>query len=331
MTVQVLMPKVGLTMTEAMITEWVRKEGDRVEKGDVLFVFETEKVSFEVEATHSGYLSKILVKANEVVGVGEVVGLLEEGEGAREKPSGETSAAPPAVSERQEPAERLEPLSGMRRIIAERMTKAKRETAQAYMAVTVDTLNLLECRERQAPVSAAAGARLTITDLLMKIAASAISRHPVMNTRWTSEGVVWLKAIHMGMAMALGEGLVVPVIRDIGAKTLPEIAKERASLVEKGKAGKLSPDDMTGSTFTLSSLGMFGVEEFTAIINPPESAILAVGAILQKPAVLDGEVVVRPVMKVTLSYDHRIIDGAKAAGFMNTLKEFLEDPAGIVG
>jgi pyruvate dehydrogenase E2 component (dihydrolipoamide acetyltransferase) len=134
----------------------------------------------------------------------------------------------------------------------------------------------------------------------------------------------------MGMAMALEEGLIVPVIRDIGKKTLSEIAKARTSIVEKGKSGKLTPDEMKGSTFTISSLGMFGIEEFAAIINQPESAILAVGAILDKPVVINKQIVVRPVMKITLSYDHRVIDGAKAAEFMKTLKEFLENPSSVI-
>jgi pyruvate dehydrogenase E2 component (dihydrolipoyllysine-residue acetyltransferase) len=164
----------------------------------------------------------------------------------------------------------------------------------------------------------------------MKVTASAISHHPVMNTRWTADGLLWLDPIHMGMAMALEEGLIVPVIPDIGRKTLFEIAQSRSTVVEKGKMGKLSPDEMRGSTFTLSSLGMFGIEEFTAIINTPESAILAIGAILDKPVVVDKEVVVRPTMKLTLSYDHRVIDGAKAAGFMKTLKELMENPAVIL-
>ena len=139
-----------------------------------------------------------------------------------------------------------------------------------------------------------------------------------------------MEPIHMGMAMALEEGLVVPVIPDIGRKTLFEIAQSRSSVVEKGRKGKLTPDEITGSTFTLSSLGMYGIEEFTSIINIPESAILAVGAILDKPVVIDKEIVVRPVMKITLSYDHRLIDGAKAAAFMMTLKEFLENPSSVI-
>jgi pyruvate dehydrogenase E2 component (dihydrolipoamide acetyltransferase) len=160
----------------------------------------------------------------------------------------------------------------------------------------------------------------------MKITASAISLHPVINTRWSQEGILWFEDIHMGMAMALEEGLIVPVIWNMGKKTLSVIAKLRAELVEKGRNGILTPDDIKGSTFTFSSLGMYGVEEFTAIINQPESAILAVGSILDKPVAINKEIVIRPVMKMTLTYDHRVIDGAKAAQFMKTLKELMEDP-----
>ena len=134
----------------------------------------------------------------------------------------------------------------------------------------------------------------------------------------------------MGLAIALEGGLIVPVIPDIGRKTLFEIAQSRSAVTEKGKKGRLTPDEMRGSTFTLSSLGMYGIEEFTAIINPPECAILAVGAILDKPVVIHKEILVRPVMKITLSYDHRVIDGAKAAAFMMTLKEFLENPSSVI-
>lgn len=392
MTLQILMPKIGLTMTEGKIVEWKKQEGDRVEKGEILFVFDTEKVAFEVEATHSGFLAWILKRVDETVQVGEVVGLLTEREGEpvemnREKPrvpqegpgtqgpdvradgaerilatpmarriarergvdlknvsasgtggrirmedvEAAAGSAPSPQGAPEEPEGRLVKLSQMRRVIAEKMMAGKRETAQIYMTASIDATKLLETRERLAPVlGKTEGVRPTITDLLMKIGAAAVSCHPILNTRWTSEGIVWLDAIHMGMAMALEEGLIVPVIRDIGKMTLYGIAKARTAIVEKGKNGKLTPDEMKGSTFTISSLGMFGIEEFAAIINPPESAILAVGAILEKPVVINKEIVARPVMKITLSYDHRVIDGAKAAEFMKTLKQFLENPSSVI-
>ena len=389
MAIQILMPKIGLTMSEGKVVEWKKREGEWVEKGEVLFVFETEKVTFEVEAPQSGFLAKILVQVDEIVPIGTVVGLLIEKEGEKieipmEKPkviiekkeeeslgirtlqSDKIRATPlarkmakergldlksvsgsgmggrvrskdvvaalqrkapePVLVQRVE-TEKLVKLTGMRRIIAQKMLASKIETAQTYMANTIDATKILDSRERLIPIiEKRAGVRLTITDVLMKITASAISLHPVMNTRWTSDGILWLDAIHMGMAMALEEGLIVPVIWDIGKKSLSEIAKARAELVEKGRKGMLMPDDMKGGTFTLSSLGMYGLEEFSAIINQPESAILAVGTILDKPVVINKEVVVRPMMKVTLSYDHRVIDGAKAAQFMKTLKDLMEDP-----
>jgi pyruvate dehydrogenase E2 component (dihydrolipoamide acetyltransferase) len=388
MAIQVLMPKIGLTMTEGKIVEWKKREGDWVNKGEILFIFETEKVAFEVEAPQSGILAKILTQVDEIVPIGGVVGLLIEKEGEKvevtpkkpevipediEKRVSEvrveraekiraTPMARKIAKERgldlknisgsgiggrikmrdvesaldRKPYEQVLPqmeqgklvkLSGMRRIIAQKMLASKIETAQTYMIISVDTTKILESKERLAPViKRMAGVHLTITDILMKITSSAISLHPVINTRWTPDGIIWFDAVHMGMAMALEEGLIVPVIWDIEKKSLSETAKARAELVEKGKKGKLTPDEMKGSTFTLSSLGMFGVEEFTANINQPESAILAVGAILDNPVVINKEVVVRPMMKLTLSYDHRVIDGAKAAQFMKSLKGLMEDP-----
>jgi len=388
MAIQVLMPKIGLTMTEGKIVEWKKKEGERVEKGEILFVFETEKVAFEVEAPQSGFLAKILAQVDEIIPIGGVVGLLIEKEGEEvevtpKKPEvihediekrvlevrpdrtdriRATPMAKKIAKERgldlknvvgsgiggrikredveatldQKSSEQVLPqiaegklvkISGMRRIIAQKMLVSKVETAQTYMTTSVDTSKILESREKLTPIiEKMAGVHLTITDILMKITASAISLHPVINTRWTPEGIIWFDAIHMGMAMALEEGLIVPVIWDIGKKSLSETAKARAALIEKGKVGRLTPDEMKGSTFTLSSLGMFGLEEFTAIINQPESAILAVGAILDKPVVINKEVVIRPMMKLTLSYDHRVIDGAKAAQFMKTLRELMEEP-----
>ena len=393
MAIQVLMPKIGLTMVEGKIVEWKKREGDWVQKGEILFLFETEKVTIEVEAPDSGVLAKILVRVEETVPVATVVALLlpkgdelvevpvqkEEAPRPREEarpmefrasPPGRVRATPLAKKMaklkgldwkqitgsgmggrvrkadveraflRKPPSPPAEPagalrgekgtlvkITGMRKVIAQKMLASKIETAQIYMSNTINAARILEYREKSLPVvEKKAGVRLTITDILMKITAAAISRHPVMNTRWAPGGIHWFDDIHMGMAMALEEGLIVPVIWDIGKKSLAEIAKARAELVEKGKKGKLIPDDMKGSTFTFSSLGMYGIEEFCPIINQPESAILGVGAILDKPVVMNKEVVVRPMMKVTLSYDHRVIDGARAAEFMKTLKECMEDP-----
>jgi len=334
--VELQMPKIGLTMTEGKVVEWRKNVGERVEKGEIVFVFETEKTTYDVEAPQSGFLARVVADVEDTVPVGAVVGLLAEREGekvewkagAEEAPRQREAATPGSSAT---PEGRLVKPSAMRRVIAERMLASKRETAQAYMVASIDATRLLETKDRLAPaVEQKAGIHLTLTDVLVKITAAAASSHPDVNTRWTPEGILFLDAVHVGIAMSLDDGLVVPVIRDVGAKTLAEVARARTALVERGRAGKLTPDEMKGSTLTLSSLGMFGVEEFTAILNPPETAILAVGAIVDRPVAIDRQVVVRPVMKVTLTYDHRVIDGAAAARFLGAFRELVENPATVV-
>ncbi len=238
-------------------------------------------------------------------------------------------SAPAAAASAPAPAEgdRLVKFTGMRRIIAQKMLQSKNEAAQAYMANNCDASAIQAFRKQLlAYAEKKHGVRVTITDIMMKITAMAIKAHPVINTRYTEKGDLWLKDIHMGMAMALKDGLIVPVIWNIDKKSIIEIARDRIDLIDRGRNGKLTPDDMKGSTFTLSAMGMFGLEEFYAIINQPENAILAVGAIIDKPWVVDGQIVVRPIMNVGLTYDHRTIDGAEAGRFMQTLKMFIENP-----
>lgn len=240
--------------------------------------------------------------------------------------AGQTSAAaaPSSVSNE---GDRLVKFTGMRRIIAQKMLQSKVQAAQAYMANNCDASAIQSLRKQLLPYAEKkAKVRVTITDIMMKITASAIKAHPVINTRYTEEGDLWLKDIHMGMAMAMQDGLIVPVIWNIDKKSIIEIAQDRVSLIDRGRSGKLTLDDMKGSTFTLSAMGMFGLEEFYAIVNQPENAILAVGAIIDKPWVVEGQIVIRPIINVGLTYDHRTVDGAKAGQFMQTLKLFIENP-----
>ncbi len=407
MPVEIVMPKLGLTMTEGLIVEWRKKEGDPVKKGDILFVLETEKVTYEVEAPEDGTIGKILVKEQETVPVSAIVAyLLKPGESAvaitavpaaapkTETPSPAPGATPSAAATPATPAggrvkasplarkvareygidlaavggtgpggrvlredvekakiagiqkpaaaapvpavpaaeEKLVPFTGMRRTIAKKMLQSKVESAQTYMSNTVDASKLQQYREELLPfVEKKCGVRLTITDLMMKITGAALREHPVVNTRWTDKGVLYLPEVHMGMAMALDEGLIVPVIKSVNSKSLGQIALDRTALIKKGKTNSFLPDDIKGSTFTLSAMGMFGIEQFTAIINQPENAILGVAAIIDKPVVVKGQIVIRPMMNVNLSYDHRTIDGAEAGKFMQTLKAFIEEPVLILG
>jgi pyruvate dehydrogenase E2 component (dihydrolipoamide acetyltransferase) len=252
-------------------------------------------------------------------------------EKARETVAVKAFGVAPATAVKPIDEERLVPFTGMRRTIAKKMLQSKIETAQTYMSNTVDATRLQEYRNLLFPhVEKKYGVRITITDLMMKVTGAALREHPIINTRWTEQGIIFIPEVHMGMAMALEEGLIVPVIKNINAKSMGQVAAERVGLIEKGKTNSFLPDDIKGSTFTLSAMGMFGIEQFTAIINQPENAILAVGAIIDKPVVERGQVAIRPMMNVNLSYDHRTIDGAEAGRFMRTLKAFIEDPVLIL-
>jgi pyruvate dehydrogenase E2 component (dihydrolipoamide acetyltransferase) len=169
--------------------------------------------------------------------------------------------------------------------------------------------------------------RVTVTDLLAKVCARALIRHPEVNVQYTEEALLRFPSAHVGLAVATPQGLYVPVIRSVERLSLDEVAQARGELVDKARESKLQLPDLEGGTFTISNLGMFGVEQFIAVLNPPQAAILAVGATVDRPVAQDGAVVVRPMMTVTLTVDHRAVDGAPAADFLRTVKTFLEDPA----
>ncbi len=169
--------------------------------------------------------------------------------------------------------------------------------------------------------------RVTVTDLLAKLSAQALVRHPDVNVQLADDALLRFPNADIGIATAAPQGLVVPVIRSVERLSLAEVAARRADVVGRARDAKLRPDDLEGGTFTISNLGMFGVEQFVAVLNPPQAAILAVGATEDRPVVRDGEVVVRPMLTLTLTVDHRAVDGAPAAGFLRTLKAFVEEPA----
>ena len=223
--------------------------------------------------------------------------------------------------------DKLVKLTSMRKIISRKMLESCNQAAMAYMANSVDATAIQEFREKiLKSVEKKHGVRVTITDFVIKLTAMAIERHPVINTRWTSDGILFLKDINVGMAMSIKDGLIVPVIKNANKKTITEIAKDRTALIDKGRNGKMGPAEMTGGTFTVSAMGMFGTEMFTAIINQPENCILGVGAIIDKPVVVNKQIVIRPMMNLAISYDHRTIDGADAGRFLQTIKELHEDP-----
>ncbi len=236
----------------------------------------------------------------------------------------------PAVSEGEEVVEI--PLTAMRRTIARRLSQSMQAAPHFYMTSMIDTgkLGFLRKQINEYAASDPSPVKVSFTDLIVKAVALALVRVPQVNVSFAEDRILQKKQVNIGIAVALEQGLIVPVLRNANKLGILDIARESRRLAEAAREGKLRPEDFSGGTFTVSNLGMFDVESFTAVINPPESAILAVGAIIPTPAVVDGQIVVRERMKVTLSSDHRAIDGAIAARFLQEVKRLLEEPLGLL-
>ena len=229
-------------------------------------------------------------------------------------------AAPAPVSADVE----VEELSSMRKTIARRLTEAW-QAPVFQLGITVDMGRALEVRKRLVELQGN-GAKPTVSDLLTKVCGMALMRHRAVNALYRGDSIELHPTANIGIAVAIPNGLVVPVIRGCERKTIAEIAAARAELVDRARTGRLQQGDLDGGTFTISNLGMFGIERFIAVLNPPQAAILAVGSTEEKPVVVDGEVVVRPRMELTLTCDHRAVDGATGAQFLGDVKAFLEEP-----
>ncbi|MGB9591780.1 MAG: dihydrolipoamide acetyltransferase family protein, partial [Candidatus Kryptoniota bacterium] len=217
------------------------------------------------------------------------------------------------------------PLTMMREAIARRLSKSNVEAPHFYLTVEVKMENAAAYRE--ALNSFDENLKISFNDIIVKACATALKMHPEVNATFLGDRIRIFSDVHIGIAVAIDEGLITPVVRDADRKGLRQISIESKDLASRARERKLNPEEYSGSTFTVSNLGMFDVEEFTAIINPPEAAILAVGSIVEKPVVEDKTIKIGKRMKITLSSDHRVIDGAMAAKFMQTLRRILENPA----
>ncbi|MCD5390638.1 2-oxo acid dehydrogenase subunit E2 [candidate division NPL-UPA2 bacterium] len=382
---KVIMPKLGQTMEEGVIERWVKKEGDRVEKGDILLEITTDKATLEVESYAGGVLRKILAQEGETVPVTRVIGLiaeldeeLPEVEVEVESPKQEPSAATPGAEElspvkavgksrvKASPLARklaqdrgidlskvmgtgpggritredvlkagekgkeggegkVSPVGPMRRAIAEAMSASKRTVPHYYITIEVDMTGVVSRRrEILAQIKDKGGIPPSYSHILTRALALALKDFPEVRSSWNEKGITVNEDINIGIAVGLDEGLIVPVLRKADEMTLEEIASQTESLVSRAKEMKLKADEYSGAIFTMSNLGMFGVENFLPIIDQPQSAILGVGAILERPAVVEGKVAIRHLMKLTLSVDHRVVDGQVAAQFLAKVKEILE-------
>ncbi|HVV08560.1 dihydrolipoamide acetyltransferase family protein [Amycolatopsis sp.] len=223
------------------------------------------------------------------------------------------------------------PLTSIQRVAAKRLTESKRDAPHFYLTAAVDVTELLAFRGTvNDAVQSAGGAKVSVNDLLLRAVAITLRANPAVNVSFAGDKLLRHNGVHVGVAVAVPAGLVVPVIRDTDRKAVSEIAVESREKAERARDGKLRADEMSGGTFTVSNLGMFGIEQFAAVINPPEAAILAVGAATPELRLIDGEVIERKILRLTLSADHRAIDGATGAVFLQQLTGLLENPLRIV-
>lgn len=381
---RVILPKLGLTMDEGRVIAWHKREGDRVEKGEILFEVETDKANMEIEAPASGIVRRILVPVDVMVPVTTLIALLadsadepieavppppgapapagtppsapdgplrssppaaapsSDGERVRSSPAARKraqelgvdinavrgtgpggrigiedveAAATSSASSTVDAGETREPLSKMRRAVAEAMTRSAREAPQFSISRDVDMTDA-DLRRK------AGGA--SYTDAIVSAAAKALRAHPRLRSRFDANAIVTGGRIDVGIAIALDAGLIVPVIRDADQKPLARLREEREALEAAVRSGHAPANAFGGAAMTVSNLGPFGVDRFTAIVNPPESCILAVGLVADRVVAIGGTAVVRPMCSFTLTVDHRVADGADAARYLEDVVKELE-------
>ena len=335
------MPKAGMAMEEGTIVRWLKKEGEAVVKGEPLLEITTDKVNLEIEAEVTGVLLKILCFEDEVVPVTQTIAFIgEPGESSPgESSPGESSpgeSSPEGGSPGNQTASmgtssggRVErkPLRGIRKIIAERMQKSHIEVPSVTLDIKVDVTGLDSFRTR---VRNETNTRIHYNDIVLKATAVALEYCPYMNASLDGDEILLKEEINLGLAVSLEEGIIVPVIKRANRMAVEKIAKVSRELSQKARDGRLLPDDCTGGTFTVSNLGMYEIVSFTPIINPPECGILGVCAIEDELMMMDDSIENRSVMRLSLTFDHRVVDGAQGAIFLSRLKALLENPEQLV-
>jgi pyruvate dehydrogenase E2 component (dihydrolipoamide acetyltransferase) len=393
MAFSVVMPALEMAQETGKLIAWLKKEGDRVTKGEPLLEIETDKAVMEVEAPADGVLAGITGSVGADIPVGQTIAWIvspgekppAENKSAATAPAArgktESHAAPVAAaaaesqavqSARISPKARrlakelgvdiaslrgsgpggeilasdvqaaaapvvsgsptrksasLEAPSTLGRLMAERTTQSWTTVPHFFVTREIDAIALNEYREKlAAEIERTHKIRITHTDLLVAITSRVLLKHPRLNSSWTAEGIRLHDYVNMGVAIAVNDGVVAAVIPNAHAASVAEIATQRRDVADRARAGKLRPADIADATFTISNLGMYHVDQFSAIITPPQAAILAVGSIVDRVVAIGGEPVVRPMMALTLSCDHRAADGARAALFLNDLAQAIHEP-----
>ncbi len=379
---EIAMPRLGWTMEEGTLVEWLKTEGEQVETGEILFTVESDKALNEIETFSSGILCipPGAPQPGDTVPVGTLLGyLLQTGEEMpteRASASGDPAspipvpatlhnqptpaAKPPStkgnptisprarrianelniswhhikgsgqtgrIIERDIRAVTAQPPGStghIRELIANRLWQSQNETAAVTLTTEADATGLVDLR---AGFKASQGTDApTYSHMIAKLTALALGEHPALNASWQNGAPHQYESVHLGLAVDTEGGLLVPVIRDADSKSLAQIATEARALALKARRHTLGPDALQGGTFTISNLGMYGIDAFTPIINLPQAAILGLGRIVEKPAVFQGQVVPRALMALSLTFDHRILDGGPAARFLDRVRTFIEQP-----
>lgn len=366
MATNIIMPALGMAQETGKVLRWLKAEGEAVKQGEPLLEIETDKANVELEAPASGVLAAVAAAAGDTVPVGQVIGLiLAAGEApghaaapkaVRPPDSGRIAASPKArrlarergvdlatvagsiptgsgpggailAADLQAAQSPAAPMSATWRLMAERTAQSWTTVPHFFLFREVDAGRLVAWRAHH---EQRASVEVTYSDLLVKLTAAALQKHPRVNARWENGAVIFNSAINIGLAVAIDDGLVVTVIHGADGLSVDDIAARRADLVTRARAGKLRPDDLRGGTFTISNLGMHAVDGFVAIVNTPQAAILAVGRIVQRVVPVGGAPAIRPILALSLSCDHRIVDGARGAQFLETLATLIEDPLGVL-
>ena len=374
---EIKVPSVGESITTGVVVSWLKRNGDQVEEGDMLFELETDKAVLEIPSPGAGTLEILITEGTEV-SIGQVVGMLgQDDDGAQPSAStsDETSAAAvnksdtpitPPSDERQvvtehkldpqtiqakeaEPQEaapspmpsvvvpkgqaggqrRTErvPMSTIRRKTAERLVQAKQTTAYLTTFNEIDMQKVIEIRTQyKAQFLKEHGIKIGFMSFFVKACCQALKDFPSVNTQLDGNDIIYKYFYDIGVAMSIDKGLIVPVIRDADTQHFAEIETTIASMAQRAREKKLMPDELAGGTFTLTNGGVFGSLLSTPIPAYPQTAILGMHAIKKRPVVIDDQITVRPMMYVALTYDHRVIDGREAVGFLARIKEFIEDP-----
>lgn len=330
--VEVVLPKVDMDMESGVITAWKVAEGDAVSEGDIIFEMETSKSSMEVEAPGTGVIRELAAITGEQIPVGTTVAWIhppaddDVAESTVAEPTPARASAPAQARVADSDSGRLEPFTPTRRVIADRLSESARTAPHFYLTAQVDMTALQGALRSWSLGAGSAAAKPSLTAAIARIAGRVLMNHPRINASIDGDALRLHGAANIGIAMERAGDLVVPVLRNANARTLAELTQEFARLRAAVDAHSVALADLRGGTFTISNLGMYGVDAFTAIINPPESAILAIGRAADTPVVREGAIVIRAIATFSLSSDHRVVDGVTAARFMAELKAAIEAP-----